>query len=244
MGTQLESGSAAPLYQQVLEVIKGKIENGTYPADSQIPTELELSRMFGVGRVTVRRAIEELVGEGYLTKRQGRGTFVMTPKMVRKVQQTGDVQSFTDAGRANGMRPGARPVSCALIEADDALAAFFGIRPGSQLTLVSRLRTADGIPVLFENNYYPVEGFEFLREADLADCSIFRVVGERTGHFPVESDPCRLEIARADVDVARELEVPVGEPLFYMSVGFLDADHVPFCYGRQFYVGSRYSFHI
>lgn len=76
MDTQLDSESASPLYQQVFEVIKGKIETGRYPAHSQIPTESELSRMYGVGRITVRRAIEELVNEGYLTKRQGRGTFV------------------------------------------------------------------------------------------------------------------------------------------------------------------------
>lgn len=71
MDTHLDGGSSAPLYQQVLDLLKSDIEQGTYPVDSQIPTELELSKMYGVGRVTVRRAIEELVGEGYLTKRQG-----------------------------------------------------------------------------------------------------------------------------------------------------------------------------
>lgn len=208
--TQLDSESASPLYQQVFEVIKGKIETGRYPAHSQIPTESELSRMYGVGRITVRRAIEELVNEGYLTKRQGRGTFVTAPKMVRKVHQKDDVQSFTDACNENGMRAGARLISCSPVKADDVLASFFNIAPGSDLILVNRLRTADGIPVLLENNYYPSHGFEFLYEEDLTDRSIFQVVGGRTGHYPVESEPCRLEIARADIEVARILDVPVG----------------------------------
>lgn len=242
--TQLDSELASPLYQQVFEVIKGKIETGRYPAHSQIPTESELSRMYGVGRITVRRAIEELVNEGYLTKRQGRGTFVTAPKMVRKIHQKDDVQSFTDACNENGMRAGAHLISCSPVKADDVLASFFNIAPGSDLILVNRLRTADGIPVLLENNYYPSHGFEFLYEEDLTDRSIFQVVGGRTGHYPVESEPCRLEIARADIEVARILDVPVGEPLFYMNVGFLDAAGISFCYGRQFYVGSRYSFHI
>ena len=238
MDTQLDSESASPLYQQVFEVIKGKIETGRYPAHSQIPTESELSRMYSVGRITVRRAIEELVNEGYLTKRQGRGTFVTAPKMVRKVHQKDDVQSFTDACNENGMRAGAHLISCSPAKADDVLASFFNIAPGSDLILVNRLRTADGIPVLLENNYYPSHGFEFLYEEDLTDRSIFQVVGGRTGHYPVESEPCRLEIARADIEVARILDVPVGEPLFYMNVGFLDAAGISFCYGRQFYVGS------
>ena len=235
MRSQLDGSSSAPLYQQVLDLIKSDIERGTYPIDSQIPTELELSKMYGVGRVTVRRAIEELAGEGYLTKRQGRGTFVTATKMIRKVHQKDDVQSFTQACAANGMHAGARVVSRKTVKADVELAAFFGVDEGADLLLVSRVRTADGVPVLFENNYYPMDGFEFLKDVCLSNCSIFEVVG---------ADPCRLEIARAGINEARELKVPVGEPLFFMSVGFLDAEGAHFCYGRQFYVGSRYSFDI
>lgn len=244
MRSQLDGSSSAPLYQQVLDLIKSDIERGTYPIDSQIPTELELSKMYGVGRVTVRRAIEELAGEGYLTKRQGRGTFVTATKMIRKVHQKDDVQSFTQACTANGMHAGARVVSRKTVKADVELAAFFGVDEGADLLLVSRVRTADGVPVLFENNYYPEDGFEFLKDVCLSNCSIFEVVGERTGKYPVASDPCRLEIARAGINEARELKVPVGEPLFFMSVGFLDAEGAHFCYGRQFYEGSRYSFDI
>ena len=64
MDAHLDGGSSAPLYQQVLDLLKSDIEQGTYPVDSQIPTELELSKMYGVGRVTVRRAIEELWARG------------------------------------------------------------------------------------------------------------------------------------------------------------------------------------
>ena len=80
---------------------------------------------------------------------------------------------------------------------------------------------------------------------DLTNRSIFQVVGGRT---VIIQGGIRAgvgsKIARADIELARILDVPVGEPLFYMNVGFLDAAGIPFCYGRQFYVGSRYSFHI
>ena len=244
MDAHLDGGSSAPLYQQVLDLLKSDIEQGTYPVDSQIPTELELSKMYGVGRVTVRRAIEELVGEGYLTKRQGRGSFVTATKIIRKVHQKDDVQSFTQACAENGMKAGARVVARKTVAADRDLASFFGLDEGSDLILVSRVRTADGVPVLFENNYYPVDGFEFLKDIGLSNCSIFEAVGERTGRYPCSSDPCRLEIARAGIDAARELKVPVGEPLFFMNAGFLDSNGERFCYGRQYYVGSRYSFDI
>lgn len=244
MGAVLDGHVSVPLYQRVKDHLKCSIENGSYEPGTQIPTETELARDFSVGRVTVRRAIEELVGEGYLTKQQGRGTFVNTPKMLRKVHQKDDVQSFSDACRENGMEPGAHVVAREIIPADETLARFFGIELGTELICISRVRTADGIPVLLENNSYPLPEFDFLRDADMEDCSIFRLVGERTGRFPASSEPCTLEISRADADMASMLSVPVGEPMFFMSVGFLDEEDRPFCFGRQFYVGSRYSFDI
>lgn len=240
----MAGGSPTPLYQQVKDHLKTDVENGIYAAGEQIPTEIELAKTFSVGRVTVRRAIEELVEEGYLTKQQGRGTFVNAPKMVRKVHQKDDVQSFTDACRENGMQAGAHVISRTVVDADAELASFFGVDVDAKLICITRVRTADGMPVLLENNYYPLPEFTLLEREPLDDRSIFSVVGELTGHYPDSSNPCKLEISRADADTASMLSVPVGEPLFFMSVGFLDAEGIPFCFGRQYYVGSRYSFDI
>ena len=103
--------SAVPLYQQVMDDLKGEIARGVYAAGSRIPSEMELAKSYGVGRVTVRRAIEELSRAGYLNRQQGRGTFVCAPKLKRKIRQKGDVQSFSDACRVNGMEPGACVIS-------------------------------------------------------------------------------------------------------------------------------------
>ena len=65
---------AVPLYQQVMDDLKGEIARGVYAAGSRIPSEMELAKSYGVGRITVRRAIEELSRAGYLNRQQGRGT--------------------------------------------------------------------------------------------------------------------------------------------------------------------------
>ena len=84
----LTDGKAAiPLYQQVIDIIKNEINSGAYKAGARIPNEFELAESYKVGRVTVRRAIEELVQQGYLTKRQGKGTFVNAPKLKRKIRR-------------------------------------------------------------------------------------------------------------------------------------------------------------
>lgn len=88
----LNSDQAEPLYIQLQKAVKTAIHNGTFTQGSRIPTETELSETYNVSRITVRKAIAELVHEGYLTKRQGKGTFVNVPKIGRKIEH---IISFT-----------------------------------------------------------------------------------------------------------------------------------------------------
>lgn len=233
-----------PLYEQVMGDLRSAIECGEYAPGDQLPSEFELASRYSVGRVTVRRAIEELVSMGLLSKQQGRGTYVNAPKLKRKVHQKDDVQSFSDACVLNGMRPGARLISRKIVPARGETADFFGVPVGTELICVERLRTADGVPVMLEQNTFLRAGFEFLETASLSNNSVFQLVGEKTGRFPESSDPCTLEIARANVEIAKKLNVPAGEPLFYMDVCFLDGKGAPLIVGHQHIVGSRYIFDI
>lgn len=235
---------AVPLYQQVMDDLKGEIARGVYPAGSRIPAEMELAKSYGVGRITVRRAIEELSRAGYLNRQQGRGTFVCAPKLKRKIRQKDDVQSFSDACRVNGMEPGACVISRKILPADSTEAHFFGVPVGTDLICVERVRTADGVPVMLENNIYVYEDNAYLSTAPLSNQSIFEFVRNQTGRMPAFTDPCTLEIACASPEVARLLAVPVGEPLFYMEAFFFDEQRRPFIIGRQRIVGSRYVFDI
>ena len=184
--------SAVPLYQQVMDDLKGEIARGVYPAGSRIPAEMELAKSYGVGRVTVRRAIEELSRAGYLNRQQGRGTFVCAPKLKRKIRQKGDVQSFTEGCAANDMVPGARLVSRTVVAATHEDAAFFGVEPGCELIVVERVRTADGIPVMLENNAFVLADHPYLQtlaDEDLTDNSIFALVAEHSGSRAAQVRP-------------------------------------------------------
>ncbi len=123
--TERTEVSAVPLYQQVMDDLKGEIARGVYASGSRIPSEMELAKYYGVGRITVRRAIEELSRAGYLNRQQGRGTFVCAPKLKRKIVQKGDVQSFSEGCAANDMVAGARLVSRTVVAATREDAAFF-----------------------------------------------------------------------------------------------------------------------
>ena len=86
MGAKLLEDSSTPLYQQVANDLKTTIENGIYRVGQKIPPEPELSQLYSVSRITVRKAIELLVEDGLLSKRQGKGTFVCQSEPSRKIR--------------------------------------------------------------------------------------------------------------------------------------------------------------
>ncbi len=229
--TERTEVSAVPLYQQVMDDLKGEIARGVYASGSRIPSEMELAKYYGVGRITVRRAIEELSRAGYLSRQQGRGTFVCAPKLKRKIVQKGDVQSFSEGCAANDMVAGARLVSRTVVAATREDAAFFGVEPGCELIVVERVRTADGVPVMLENNAFVLPTIPICRRLPTRTSRTIPSLRSlpSIGRAPLKSDPCTVEIALADAQAAPLLEVPVGEPLFYMEAYFTDADGRPCC---------------
>ena len=73
---ELDTRNVVPLYEQIESDIREKIRTKIYAAGEQIPTEMELCKMYGVSRITVRRALDDLIVEGLLERRHGKGTFV------------------------------------------------------------------------------------------------------------------------------------------------------------------------
>ena len=240
---KLNDNSLTPLYQQVLEDIKAGISSGTYLAGERIPSEAELSQIYSVSRVTVRRAIEELVGEGYLTKRQGKGTYVNQRKMLRKIRQCSPVQSFTSVCADMGMTAGAEVLERHIVPARTEDQRFFG--PSCErLAYISRLRTADDIPIMEEHDLLPLPEFSCMLEENLDDVSFFEVVTAKCGRTPGGCDSSTIEIALADASMAANLKVAVGSPLFFERALLTDDHKRPLCISNKYLVGSRYMFDI
>lgn len=98
-----------PLYRQVEQVLRAEIAEQLQPG-AAIPTEAELERRFGVSRITIRRAIHELVQAGLLIRRQGSGTFVARTKVT---EELGVLHSWPDEMRTLGLEP--RTVDCEML---------------------------------------------------------------------------------------------------------------------------------
>lgn len=240
---RLNDESLIPLYQQLVEEIKQAIESGKYKQEERIPTEIELSETYGVSRITVRRAVDELCTEGYLIKKQGKGTYVNRRKLHRKMIRPNDVQSFSEACRFNNMIPSAKVITRQMSKARIAEQKFFGIPEGDKVIYIQRVLSADNIPIMLENNFFPYNRFKFLEDEDLNNISLFKLLKDKYNVDPCSTEKTTVEIVRAELHHAELLNVPIGEPLFYMNAYFLDENGKPIIIGHQYIVGSRYIFH-
>lgn len=240
----MSDSSLIPLYQQVKEDIKAAIDRGRYKPKEKIPSEPELSDEYSVSRITIRRAVEELCSEGYLIKMQGRGTFVNTPRIHRKMTGGNLIESFSKTCRDAGMAPGARLLDCKIVPVSADERAFFNCEKDSLLIYVKRVRTADGQPIFEENLYFPYEEFKDLFRSEWNDTSAFSKIQESSGRQCCGTARRTIEVTRARADQAQLLNVPLGDPLLFMNVYFLDQNGRPLCIGRQYYAGSRYMFEL
>lgn len=237
-----EDTNIVPLYQQIKHDIKAAIQRGEYKPNEKIPPEPVLSEEYSVSRITVRRAIEELSNEGYLVKKQGRGTFVNTPRMNRKFTSVKKAESFTELCLQHGRKAGAHLVDRKIVPVRQDEQKFFGMQEDGLLVYVERIRTADGQPVFLENIFLPYECFKEIFSADLEDQSIFETILRLSGRQITDTAKRVLEITKATPEQAKKLGIPLGEPLFYLNVYFVDQEGRPLCIGRQYYIGSRYIF--
>ena len=234
-----ENISSMPLYQQIAEDIKQKIEHGEYEYGMRIEGEGDLMKHYGVSRITLRRAVTELCAEGYLAKKQGLGTFVERPKIRRLIS---NVQSFSESCKQQGYKSSYRLNTLSIVRPQSEERAFLGLGDSDQLIYSSRTLYADGVSIMLENCYYPLKAFSFLLE-DSLEQPLYPLL-KKHGVLPSATSRRTLEIQAASREVAVLLQVPVGEPLFYKIAHLVDGEGKPLYIERSYIVGSRYIFDI
>ena len=208
----LDKNTPIPLYFQLEKLIMEEIENGAYPVGSMIPTEKELSQMFGISRTTVRQAIADLVRKEQLYRIKSKGTFVAQPKISQGFIQS--IQSFDDDVRSEGRNPSTQVLDLRELELPEEVAFQLGVPAGTRAVYLYRRRCADGEPIVRVETYLPYELCSFTLTHDFATESLYQVLSERE-----ETDvthvtrTCEARLATAE-DVA-VLNMKRGRPIHY-----------------------------
>ena len=236
----MSMASTIPLYQKIYDDLRAAIKDGTYVQGDKIPSESELSDRYEVSRITVRRAIEDLCSDGYLTKMQGRGTFVESRCLNSKLLRTSDTSSFSQLCAQINAVPGAHIVERQIVPARHDELDFFDLADDALMVLVRRTRSADGLPVADENVVVPYEWGAPLLNADLEDGSIFDAIEGLCGRRPKATSRWNVNAVRATTEQAALLGISAGDPMLYSETYYLDGQGAPIAISRDSFVGGRY----
>jgi GntR family transcriptional regulator len=133
----LDETKSKPLYSQVEQTLRNKIETHQWQAGFQLPSERELCASYHVSRITVRRAINELSRQNLVQSIPGKGTFVVVSRMREPLRP---LSSFSEDMRKRGLMPHSRILQAEILPADESTAHALGIPVGSEVVHLKRLR--------------------------------------------------------------------------------------------------------
>jgi DNA-binding GntR family transcriptional regulator len=177
-------------YKIIEEYILEKIKSGEYTKGQSIETEHELIEKFGVSRVTVRQATNNLVAKGYLSRSQGSGTFVSSQKVVGR---TTNVKSFTEEMKDMGKVASTEVIEFKIITASPEIAQKLQMETGGPIYFIRRLRKADDIPMMLETSYMNVN--------DYPDLSYENITGSKYRYIE--------EVKNLIIDHSHHVVVPI-----------------------------------
>jgi GntR family transcriptional regulator len=236
----IDKDGPLPLYHQVREAILTLIVEGGLQEGSLIPTEREIGEKFQVSRITVRRAIDELVREGYLVAQQGKGTFVARPKIDRRMTQ---MQSFSEQMSEEGHRPGSQLLSLRHEKATGHVASELEIQNDDWIWVVERLRYADDEPICISVTYLNLPLDVTLTPAELQQEPSLWAILDKKGVRLTRSEETVQAIGAGERE-AELLNIEVGAPLLLVDGVVYTADNTPIEYHEMFNRGDRYKYSI
>lgn len=232
----LQSSGSGPLYMKLQQALERAINSGRLSSGDALPAERDLAEYANISRVTVRKAVDELVRAGVLVRRHGSGTFVSKP-VARVEQPLSHLTSFTEDMARRGLATRAEWLERGLFTPSPDEMVMLGLPAGERVARLARLRIADDNPLAIERASISAE---FLPDPESVGPSLYAVL-ERRGVRPVRAiqriSACNLKDQEAGL-----LGVPVGSAgLAIQRVSYLGSGKVVEL-TRSLYRGDAYDF--
>lgn len=230
-----------PIYQQLKDEFAANICRGIWSPREPVPSENKLAELHGVAVGTVRKAIERLVAEGLLERRQGKGTFVRRPDFGNALFR------FFRLSGANGeaLRPSARILERRIEPADEATAVALDIPTGTPLICLFRTRCVDGHPILVEDIAIEARRFAPLAElpTDQFGDLLYPLYDEACGELVARASET-IRFGAASQRVASALDVAEGTALAVIERIAFGPDGRPLERRRSHGPADRFSYKI
>jgi GntR family transcriptional regulator len=228
-----------PLYRQVFVMLRQRIVDRVYAPGEQLLREDGLAAEFGVSRATIRQAIGELVRQGLVDRKQGRGTFVLPtpdhPLGQRFRGSLGDLIAETD-------RAGVREVEIAHRSPIKQRIAEALQLDGNLATVVRRTRTVDGTLFAFTINHLPDRYGRLVGVRELRKMGLMTLLESKGVRFATAQQSIRAELA--DIEVSTRLEMEFGGAVLFAERQLFDDEGAPVEFVQSWYRGDLYEYSV
>lgn len=230
---------ALPRYQHIINYYRTLIESGKLTEGYKIPTEEEMCDHFNVSRITIRRALDGLMQEGFIYKQQGKGSFVTTKKTDIQLNH---LQGFNEEMKALGFTPSTVLISMELIPPTEIIAASLGITGTQKVYVITRLRCADGMPMAIEKVHMPFSRFAGIEQEDLTQ-SLYAILRQKFGCEFIKAKQSIKASCATDSD-CELLEIKPGKPVLLINRITYEQSGKPFEFVQSTYRGDKYQFNV
>ncbi|MBP6018691.1 MAG: GntR family transcriptional regulator [Burkholderiaceae bacterium] len=235
----LDRQSPLPLYEQVKRRLLSVVLNWKDASD-RFYTDQELSEYFGVSRMTVRQAVQELVDGGYLRRARGSGTFVCGKKVEERFSLTKDfVDQWADAGQLLKLKV----LACVKQPCPVHVSEELQLQSDELVWSIIRLRKVKQVPISIDYRFIPVKIIDSLSKKQVSAGSL---LGLMNNHIDLSYGKLTVEAAAVQVEHADYLDLITGDPILRRSLIYYDVENRPVMSGTSYYRSDqvRYSIHV
>jgi GntR family transcriptional regulator len=209
--SRLDKINGIPLYVQIRESIRERVKEGEFEVGSLLPSEEALAKDYGVSRMTLRHALDDLLTDGIIIRKHGIGTIISSSKVVRDYSQ---LTSFYEDAKKRGLKPRSEVSSIEKIAANKLVASDLMIKEGDQVFHFFRKRLVeDNQVVALHELFIPVQLCPWIEEVRLEGESLYDLY-DRHG-LSIEWGKQLVEAHNASAAIARELEIETGAAILY-----------------------------
>ncbi|MBD0336272.1 MAG: GntR family transcriptional regulator [Cyanobacteria bacterium Co-bin13] len=232
--------NSLPLHLVISERLRDDIFSGQYAAGEQLPSEHQLMEQFGVSRITVRRAIANLVQQGLVEAQRGRGVFVKAQHKVTR-SLSNPLIFFDEDMERQGTTASIRSLSFELVPPPLAVSDRLKLKTTDQVYCQKKVILTDGIPVAIDITYIRVDiGQTFSQELQ---SSLIYPTLDKNG-VSIERVEATLECTHATVELSEALEIPLGAPLLVNGYTAFTEHNQPIICGETLSRGDRLTYSV
>lgn len=238
--TLVDERLPSPLYHQVYMVLRNAILSGAYGYNEIVPGEQEATQMFGVSRITAKRALNELADHGLVKRERGRGTRVIYRPPVPPVEAS--VEGLLENLLAMGLETQVELLSLDYVKPDADVARMLQCDGDCQVQRAVRVRRIEGEPFSYLTTYVPEQiGRSYSRD-DLATRPLLSLL-ERSGVVIGRAEQT-ITATLANAQVAKILGLELGSPLLSIRRIVFDREETPVEYLSTLYRPDRYQYQM